>query len=517
MRILPTKSFLRRFFDSVKNEIIENQAVYFLLSIILLGAFFVRVYRAGDLMGFYYDQGRDALVIWDLWRKGELFLIGPVTGLAGIFLGPFYYYLIAPLYLIGGGNPVYPAVFLSFLTVIAIGITYYLGWQMQSRITGLIAAAVSSFSYYLVLAGRWLSNPTPIFLTGIILFLAMWQLSSKGDKRWWFAAVLSAGLSLHFEAASAVFYLPVMVVFWLYLFLINKSALQGKREVLISAMLFFITLLPQLIFNFRNDNILVNNFQKVLVEEKSFRSPLDSYNLDKKKNYFVDVFTSKIFPGHVFYPNLFYGASLIGIILAFVKAPKVFSLFLIFLGVPMIGYLFFQGNHGNIYDYYLTGYYLPMVLLFSIGLGRLSKNLIGQILVVLFFIVFFNLHSTLLRNFLSAGVDGPTHITLGNQLRAVKWVFEDAKGRGNFNVDSYVPPVIPHTYNYLYLWQGTRRCGENLCGLVEEQVPLLYTLYEVDPPNPERLEAWLSRQEGTAKVEGEARFGGILVQRRKRI
>src|SRR5258706_3613130 len=110
-----------------REEIFSHKFVYFLLATILLAALFVRVYRVTELLQFYYDQGRDALVIWDLWHKGRPFLIGPITGLKGIFLGPFFYYLIAPFYLLGGGNPAYPAVFVSFLSVCALAVLYYLG------------------------------------------------------------------------------------------------------------------------------------------------------------------------------------------------------------------------------------------------------------------------------------------------------------------------------------------------------------------------------------------------------
>jgi hypothetical protein len=48
-------------------------------------------------------------------------------------------------------------------------------------------------------------------------------------------------------------------------------------------------------------------------------------------------------------------------------------------------------------------------------------------------------------------------------------------------------------------------------------VPLLYTLYEVDNPHPERLDAWLERQKGIGKVEEQSVFGGITAQRRTRI
>src|SRR5689334_11801918 len=111
----------------LKSDLRSHRLFYIFILAVFVLALFVRIYRTEDLMGFYYDQGRDGIVIWKLWHEGKPFLIGPVTGLAGIFLGPLYYYLIAPFYLIGGGDPKYPAVFLSFLTVAALPILYFLG------------------------------------------------------------------------------------------------------------------------------------------------------------------------------------------------------------------------------------------------------------------------------------------------------------------------------------------------------------------------------------------------------
>jgi hypothetical protein len=52
---------------------------------------------------------------------------------------------------------------------------------------------------------------------------------------------------------------------------------------------------------------------------------------------------------------------------------------------------------------------------------------------------------------------------------------------------------------------------------VDQEVPLLYTLYEIDPDHSDRLQAWLDRQKGIGKVVKEQRFGGIIVQERERI
>ncbi len=266
-------------------------------------------------------------------------------------------------------------------------------------------------------------------------------------------------------------------------------------------------------------NILFNNFKRMLLEEKSFTFTFWGV-LRVRLEFFWSVLSSKILPNWHIFAGIFSLITL-GAIVIEKKSEKLRNailLILIFLVIPMLGFIAFQGNFGNIFDYYMTGYYLPMILLFSLGLGILWKSNAGKAVVILFFVLFFMKNGSLVRYYLIAGVDGPEHITLGNELQAVNWVFEDASARGGFNVDVYVPPVIPHTYDYLFLWQGTKRCGENLCELIlDEQVLLLYTLYEVDPPHPWRLESWLERQKSIGVIEEEETFGGITVQRRKRL
>ena len=61
---------------------------------------FLRCYRQGDLLGFYYDQGRDAAIAADIISFKNFPAIGPTTGIAGLYLGPFWYYLITPGYII---------------------------------------------------------------------------------------------------------------------------------------------------------------------------------------------------------------------------------------------------------------------------------------------------------------------------------------------------------------------------------------------------------------------------------
>src|SRR3989344_4740256 len=194
----------KRLLVNLKNEILVYKLTYFLLTVILVGWLFVRVYRIDQTLGFYFDQGRDAKVIWDFWYQGKMFLIGPTTGIAGIFRGPFYYYLIAPFYLIGGGNPIYPSIFLSLTTVIAILIMYIVSARHFSRPAGLIAATIASFSFNMVFSSKWLSNPTPMMLLSMVLVTCLFWVYE--GKRWaWIAMALTAGSSLfHFGSAGEV-------------------------------------------------------------------------------------------------------------------------------------------------------------------------------------------------------------------------------------------------------------------------------------------------------------------------
>jgi hypothetical protein len=108
-------------------------------------------------------------------------------------------------------------------------------------------------------------------------------------------------------------------------------------------------------------------------------------------------------------------------------------------------------------------------------------------------------------------------INFVNQKEAINWIYQDA-GNRSFNVDVYVPPVIPYAYDYLLKWLPTTSAYQGYQGkLVAENKPLLYTLYEADGDHPERLAAWLARQKGIGKVITQYRSGAITVERRIRL
>lgn len=493
-------------------EISAHKIIYFLLFIVLGFGLFFRIYNIGNLLAFHYDQGRDALIIWNLWHLKEIPFIGPTTGIAGIFRGPFYYYLIAPFYFLGKGDPVWPSVFLSVTTVIASLLMYYLGVKIADRVTGLIAATISGISFNVVMASRWLSNPTPMLLLSVLF---VWSLILILEKKvWaWIPAVFIATISLfHFGSAGEVFYFLTLLI--IFIRQAKDKRLPNRKIFFLTALLGFIAVVPLIAFDIKNSGLISGNIKKFLITDKSFALPTWNF-IGGKIGFYYEVFTSKIFNGRYQLERFLFS----GILLFFVyhlgdliKKTGVKVLILLLLSATA-GLIFFQGNFGNIYDYYLTGYYLPFILLFSIAVGYMWRYKLGMIFVIYFMYHFLINNYDVLHFKLWDKSDKEGSINFLNQKKVIDWVYKDAEGKP-FNVDVYVPPVIPYSYDYLFKWLGETKYFKQPD---QELEPTLYTLYESDSDHQERLDAWLDRQDGIGKVRDKYRSGAIIVERRERL
>ncbi len=483
----------------------KDKLEYLILFLVLIFSAFFRLYRIDRLLGFWYDQGRDALVIWDLLHQGKFFLIGPVTGIDGIFLGPFYYYLLAPFYWLGKGSPVIASAGLSWLAVGAVFLLYFLGKKMFGTVIGLLAAFLYGFSYGQVVFSRWLANPNPLPFFTLLVLIFLYKFIQNQDSRFLILSSFLIGLCLQLEAASAVFFLPSIVIILIW----QRKKINFKILTL-SFLAFFITLLPQIYFNFRHDGILLAAFKKFLVEEESFKLSFLQVVRLRLLTYY-DVFAGKLIPE---------SGNLRLLVLALFSAPfilfkkKMFSkeskFLLIWLFVPIVGFFFYQGNHGYVWDYYFTGIVPAFFLLFSAGLYYLIKQgLAGKVIVCVFLIVFAFSNLGSIRNYLKTGIG----IKLQSQKKAIDWIYQQAENEP-FNADFYVPPQIYYSYSYLMKWYGGGKYGREP---ETKQVGQLYTLHEPDGEHPQFLKAWLERQDGIGKINKEYFWGDITVQKRERI
>src|SRR5437764_1311657 len=87
------------------------------ITIILLFAAWIRLHNISGSMTFLGDEGRDALVAYNILH-GHLTLLGPNSSVGGFFLGPVYYYMMAPFLFIFNYDPVGPAVMIALFSVL---------------------------------------------------------------------------------------------------------------------------------------------------------------------------------------------------------------------------------------------------------------------------------------------------------------------------------------------------------------------------------------------------------------
>jgi hypothetical protein len=487
----------------IKKFLLRNH----LLIAILVLASFLRLFRINELLGFWYDQGRDALVIWDFLHKGKFFLIGPMMGFTGMFRGPWYYWLITPFYFLGRGNPLYPSVFLILTSVVAIWVLYKVGEGWGGAKTGLLSATIASVS--LVGASRWLSDPTPTFLVSILF---VWSLFNFLKKKSWALplAGLLVGLSLQFSAATEIFYIPaLLLIFW-----INRKILPSFKIIFLSIASFLVVFIPQGMFEFRHPGVLSGALYQFIFHEKTFTLSFWQ-TISSRLPFYYHLFYSRFWANGAYTFAPFFIIFLALMILGwknFWKDDK-FKIIFILSITPFVGTLFFIGNLGAIYDYYFTGYFLIWILLFSYIFIHFSRSFLIRLSILVFLILLF------IQNFISFKQDyltPPSDLKItafSSQIEAIDWIYKDANGR-DFNVDEYVPPVIPYAYQYLFEWLGTTKYHKLPN---EESVPLLYTLEEADPDHPDRIQAWYDRQRGVATIQAKANFGIITVERRIRI
>lgn len=494
--------------NSFKKELARNKYTYFLLAVLIGVAVFLRVYRVDQLLWFFYDQGRDALIIWDFIKTGKPFLIGPTTGLEGIFRGPFYYYLISPAYFIGRGDPATAAAFLGVLNSIGLIIVFALAAK-TSRFAGLIAVFLGAVSFNWIRNDRWLSNPSPISFFGPLTLLFLY-LSAKNSKYFIWVGLL-LGLNFQMETSGTMFTILAVAIWVIY-----QKIYRDVKSLLISIGLFLATFIPQVLFDLRHNFLITRSFYQFLQtgngSGSSFGIPT-AYQFEQRLKAIYEALIDKFDPN----PSILGVILLIFILIIILVSKKLRSslltkLILVWILVPIFLAFFYRGNFERFYSYYFNSLIPALFILIGLCLATVWKNIIGKVITIMFLSWFLMTQLNFLPNYLKDGLVGFNTLALGNQARAIDWVYKDA-GDKQFNIDVYVPPVVPYAYNYLFKYLSDTHYHR----LPDEKlVENLYTIREYES-DQKRIDAWLRRQDGIGSVEKIATFGGITVEKRKRI
>jgi 4-amino-4-deoxy-L-arabinose transferase-like glycosyltransferase len=233
-----------------------------LISLILILATFLRLYKISDYMTFLGDEGRDALIVKGI-LEGHFTLLGPRASAADFFTGPIYYYFMAPFLWLFHLDPVGPAVGIALLGIATVYLVYRMGKYFFGTRAGLFAAALYSVSPLVISYSRssWNPNPMPFFSL-VILFLLYRSVMNRSWRTLSFTGLL-------FGIAMQLHYIEVLLGIIILLFIaISTFALENKEKIRITAaryaqllLGFLIGFSPFIVFEFRHG---FANFRTIL-------------------------------------------------------------------------------------------------------------------------------------------------------------------------------------------------------------------------------------------------------------
>lgn len=249
----------------------QDQYFWSLVLIVVFGAF-LRFYNLEASQQFLADQGRDALVVSQIFKEKDPVFIGPVTSIGNMYLGPAYYYFMLPFLWLTYPSPMGPIFAVALLSTVTIVVVFKVAAEFFSARAGLIAAALFAFSPAVITFSRFSWNPNPAPFVMIVLIWGIYRALTKNSWYWLLAFfAFSLLMQLHYVALLAG---GVIGVFWLFdLFSRIKKKQKIKDFALssfVSSLILILSFVPLILFDLKHNGLNVKAFQSIFAKEEAF-------------------------------------------------------------------------------------------------------------------------------------------------------------------------------------------------------------------------------------------------------
>ena len=450
-------------------------------------------------MEFLGDQGRDVTIIKDFWQNGNLFFIGPQTSIGNMYLGPFFYYLIAPFLLIFGYSPVGPAVFIALLNILTVYLIYIIGKQWFNHKTGLISAILFAISPVIIKYSNFIWNPNimPLFSLLFIYFFFEGFRSKKYHYFLYASLAFAMVMNSHYLGLAL---LPSVGFFWVYKFYIfyKKKSDDLKpflKYTLLAFLIFFISLIPQILFDIKhqgqNAKALLDFFtyRETTVNIKPYKS------IPKLWPLFYQINTRLIAGKNEIIGLIVSIASLIGIAFLFIKRQIKDSSFLIILFWYLSGLIALALYKQHIYDHYFAFLFPAVCILFGYLISKFKY--FGYLF--FFLIIIFSL------------LENPFKYSSNHQLTTVTKIADliinnSSDQKFNFALlakQNYDPP-------YRYILSNKKAKVVNLPATLANQLFVVCEPFQIDC-NPINNPEWSIAAFGWAKIDQQWQIDGINI------
>lgn len=383
----------------VSGWIRKNRVEAIIIALILLIGAFFRLYRIDEYMTFLGDEGRDVLIVRRLLVNFDPILIGPRTSIGDMYLGPLYYYLIAPALLLANFSPVGPAVMIALIGVATVFLVWYITreWFFSKgrfgKVAGIIAAGLYAISPVVIVYSKSSWNPNIMPFFALLSIYSIWRTWQKLEFKWLIILGVSFAFVLHSHYLGLLL-APTLGLFWFLILLkINnrfqrrksKSIGNGKWEIrkflrntLAGLVIFAGLMSPLVIFDSRHEWRNFNSMKLFFTERQTTVSARPWNSIPKLWPLAAKIDTRLMAGGNEETGKWLTVGFVVAIILLLKDAfkrrrllPASYFLLLFWLGFALIGLGLYKQE---IYDHYYGFFFAAPFLL----LGSLSQSLIDK-------------------------------------------------------------------------------------------------------------------------------------------
>ena len=419
---------------------------------VIMPAAFMRLYRISEYLTFLGDEGRDVLVVKRMLIDGKFTLLGPITSVGSIYMGPVYYYLMSPFLYLWNFNPTGPAVMVALLSLATVFLIYRIGKEFFSPLAGLAASFLYAISPLTVIYGRssWNPNVVPFFAT-LYMYCLMKAVLNK-EYRWLVGSGLALGILIQLHYVAFMFFIITPVVFLVF------KRLPPWRYLIYFIISFFTAWSPFILFELRHSFVNTQGAWRFFWQQGKEAEPGGLGRIYATVNdVTIRLFWRLVIIRSAELTKIF--LVLLTVIAAYTFKSKsgrnraALKFLLVWL---LTGILSFGLYRGVIYDYYLGSLFaLPFLFSGLLISSFFRSGILGRLsaLSILAILAYFNIMSTPLRL-------EPNNM-LKNTREISAFVFEKTGGQP-YNFALIAGRNSDHAYRYfLELWGRPPNIIEN--------------------------------------------------------
>ena len=478
-----------------------KKAEIFLVAAVLLVASLLRLpLTAQGFFAFTYDQGRDLLAAKEIILDHNLTLIGPTTGLMGIFYGPWWYYFLASLFVISKD----PVVITFIFGIIGV-VTVFLIYLLIKKITGnifisIVSATVASTAQVFLTTASQIWSPSLVPPLIVVFIFSLYKIFQKSERKWFYIMGLSSALIFDTEAAFGIMLIASTII---ASFIFNKQFFNKKYVGYFLAMI--IILSPRIVFELRHEFLMTNALFSHLgsngQNNEIFTEKLMS-RLGQLQLVFAQTFSqsNKLL---VLIPQIF---AVSAIVLEWTKIKKnnLFRFLLLITPLTFLGFVIYPGP---IWDYYLIGLPTLILTIFAMSAKYLYLRHPAVAVIFLLFILIINFDKKLLAPFsLNWQGDGAIY---KNQKAVIEYLKSELKG--DYSLHFYSPARFDYPFDYI-IWMYHQN---SQIDLPKENQKRLYLVIRDDQSHSYLPTGWYGDKvrDNTTLLDKRHYTGDIIVEK----